>query len=64
MVTGISTGALIIPLAFLGSNYDHVLCHVYTEVTSRNIFRPNSLLKMLWRESIADTKPLAKMLEL
>ncbi len=63
MVTGISTGALIAPFAFLGSQYDHVLRHLYTSVTSRDIFRPKSLLTVLWRESVADTAPLAKMLE-
>ncbi len=63
MVTGISTGALIAPFAFLGSDYDHVLRHVYTEVTSDDIFRVKSLLTVLWRDSLADTEPLARMLE-
>ena len=64
MVTGISTGALIAPFAFLGSSYDHVLRHVYTGVTSSDIFRQKSLLTVLWRESVADTAPLARLLEL
>ena len=64
MVTGISTGALIAPFAFLGSSYDHVLRHVYTGVTSSDIFRKKSLLTVLWRESVADTAPLARLLEL
>jgi predicted acylesterase/phospholipase RssA len=63
MVTGISTGALIAPFAFLGSDYDHVLRHVYTEVTSDDIFRRKSLLTVLWRDSLADTEPLARMLD-
>ena len=64
MVTGISTGALIAPFAFLGASYDHVLRHVYTGVTSSDIFRQKSLLTVLWRESVADTAPLARLLEL
>ena len=64
MVTGISTGALMAPFAFLGSDYDHVLRHVYTEVTSDDIYRRKSLLTVLWRESAADTWPLARMLEM
>ncbi len=44
MVTGISTGALIAPFAFLGSRYDNVLRQVYTGVTSDDIFRRKSLL--------------------
>ena len=64
MVTGISTGALIAPFAFLGSSDDHVLRHLYTGVTSSDIFRQKSLLTVLWRESVADTAPLARLLEL
>jgi predicted acylesterase/phospholipase RssA len=64
MVTGISTGALIAPFAFLGSRYDNVLRHVYTGVTSDDIFRRKSLLTVLWRESLADTRPLARLLDI
>lgn len=63
MVTGISTGALIAPFAFLGSRYDHVLRHLYTGVSSDDIFRRKSLLTVLWRESVADTRPLAQLLD-
>ena len=38
IVTGVSTGALIAPFAFLGPKYDHVLKKEYTTVTSDNIF--------------------------
>lgn len=64
LVTGISTGALIAPFAFLGSEYDDNLRHLYTGVTGRNIFRKKSLLTVIWRESVADTSPLARMLEI
>ena len=63
LVTGISTGALIAPFAFLGSSYDDTLRHLYTGITSKDIFRMKSLLTVLWRDSIADTTPLAKKLE-
>ncbi len=63
MVTGISTGALIAPFAFLGSDYDYVLRHLYTGVTADDIFRRKSLLTVLWRESVADTWPLARLLD-
>jgi Patatin-like phospholipase len=62
-VTGISTGALIAPFAFLGSSYDDTLRYLYTGITSKDIFRMKSLLTVLWRDSIADTQPLAKMLD-
>jgi predicted acylesterase/phospholipase RssA len=63
LVTGISTGALIAPFAFLGSSYDDTLRHLYTDITSEDIFRMKSLLTVLWRDSIADTAPLARQLE-
>jgi hypothetical protein len=63
LVTGISTGALIAPFAFLGSSYDDTLRHLYTGITGKDIFRMKSLLTVLWRDSIADTEPLTKKLE-
>ncbi len=63
LVTGISTGALIAPFAFLGSSYDDTLRYLYTGITGKDIFYMNSLLTVLWRESVADTGPLAKMLD-
>ena len=62
LVTGISTGALIAPFAFLGPKYDDTLRQLYTGVTSKDIFRLK-LLTFLWRDSIADTKPLAQKLD-
>lgn len=38
VVTGVSTGALIAPFAFLGSQYDEVIRREYTTVRSENIF--------------------------
>ncbi len=61
LVTGISTGALIAPFAFLGSEQDANL-KVYTMVTQEEIFRRKSLLTALWRESLADTRPLANLI--
>jgi hypothetical protein len=39
VVTGVSTGALIAPLAFLGPAYDAALADVYTHVSARDIYR-------------------------
>jgi predicted patatin/cPLA2 family phospholipase len=61
LVTGISTGALIAPFAFLGSEYDPTL-RVYTMVTQKEVFRKKSLLTALWRDSLADTRPLAELI--
>ncbi len=61
LVTGISTGALIAPFAFLGSEYDANL-KVYTMVTQEEIFHRKGLLTALWRDSLADTRPLADLI--
>ncbi|MBI1824843.1 MAG: patatin-like phospholipase family protein [Planctomycetes bacterium] len=63
LVTGISTGALIAPFAFLGPEYDDRLEHFYTHVTSKDIFREKHILSALRSDSLADTTPLAKLLE-
>jgi predicted acylesterase/phospholipase RssA len=60
LVTGISTGALLAPFAFLGSEYDAQLKEVYTTVTDKDIYTKESILTAYWRESIYDTKPLAE----
>jgi predicted acylesterase/phospholipase RssA len=61
LVTGISTGSLIAPFAFLGPEYDARLKEVYTTISTKDIFVVRGLLKMLWSDSIADTTPMAKL---
>ena len=39
MVTGVSTGSLIAPFAFLGPNYDAALREVYTTMTAEKVYR-------------------------
>lgn len=58
VVTGVSTGALIAPFAFLGPDYDDILKESYTTVDSTRIFIAHSLLTLLWAESVTDTGPL------
>jgi hypothetical protein len=63
MVTGVSTGALIAPFAFLGSQYDAALHEFYTTTTTRDIFSMRSILISLLRgDSLADTGPLAALI--
>ena len=61
LVTGISTGSLIAPFAFLGPEYDAQLKEVYTTISTKNIYRLRNLLKMLQSDSLADTWPLAEL---
>jgi len=63
IVTGISTGALIAPFAFLGPEYDAKLKKLYTTTSTKDILEKRPLLSMLTADSAADTKPLRKLLE-
>ena len=49
MVTGISTGALTAPFAFLGPDYDDVLKKVYTTTSTKNILKKRKILLCLFR---------------
>lgn len=64
IVTGVSTGALMAPFAFLGSQYDQALHDFYTSNPSQNIFRRLSILpQLLSGEAFADTGPLRAIIE-
>jgi predicted acylesterase/phospholipase RssA len=70
LVTGISTGALMAPFAFLGPAYDHRLKEAYTTVSDKDIYQAHSPVAVVLSlanirplQSIADTRPLAKLLE-
>ncbi len=63
IVTGVSTGALMAPFAFLGPPYDEALREFYTTTATRDIFAIGSLLFSLLRgDSLADTGPLASLI--
>lgn len=62
LVTGVSTGALIAPFAFLGPDYDHVLRHVYTQTTRADIYIELGLLGALFGDAYADTSPLFRLI--
>jgi predicted acylesterase/phospholipase RssA len=58
MVTGISTGALTAPFAFLGSAYDDKLKEVYTTISTKDVAAKRNWLAGLTGDSLADTAPL------
>ena len=57
-VTGVSTGALTAPFAFLGSGYDDKLRAVYTEVSAKDILVPRGIIAALTDDALADNAPL------
>jgi hypothetical protein len=62
LVTGVSTGALSAPFAFLGSRYDAQLKAVYTTVQSSDIAAVLPILTILRSDSVADSGPLARLI--
>ena len=59
IVTGVSTGALIAPFAFLGPGYDPALREVYTTMSPERVFLRRSLTAALFDDAMADSSPLA-----
>ncbi len=62
MVTGVSTGALIAPFAFLGPDYDAALRDVYTDMTPDKVFKARGLTAALFDDAMADTGPLSQVI--
>lgn len=58
LVTGVSTGAIIAPFAFLGSAYDSRITKFYTETGSKDILRKRPIYSILSSDSLADSSPL------
>ena len=67
LVTGISTGALIAPFAFLGPEYDARLKEAYTTMSDKDVYTVTSVVTLVRKlgkiEAAANTKPLAELLD-
>ena len=62
VVTGSSTGALIAPFAFLGSEYDAQAMKLYTGVRAEDIFRVRAWVTIPFRDALATSAPLRKLI--
>ena len=62
LVTGISTGALIAPFAFMGKEYDPALREVYTKYGPQDIFVPRGLISGILSDGLSDTTPLFQLI--
>ena len=62
VVTGISTGALSAPFAFLGPEYDDKLKQVYTETGVEDIFHKEPILGIISGDAATDTTPLKRLI--
>lgn len=63
LVTGVSTGALIAPFAFLGPKYDVQLKKLFTNSSQKDIVETRNLLAAVFDDALADNKPLWRLLE-
>lgn len=62
LVTGVSTGALTAPFAFLGSSWDPQLTSIYTKIKPSDIFRKRYLTAAIWNDALLDTDPLGELI--
>jgi hypothetical protein len=58
LVTGVSTGSLLAPFAYLGPAYDTQLKAVYTTITADDVYEERSLINSIYNDAFADTTPL------
>jgi predicted acylesterase/phospholipase RssA len=63
LVTGVSTGALTAPFAFLGPQYDEQLKEVYTTITAADVLEQRGMLAALFDDALADNAPLRLLVE-
>lgn len=63
IVTGVSTGALIAPYAFLGSRYDRVLKHFYTTTSTEDLVVARPIGSAVVGDSILSTEPMKLVLK-
>jgi hypothetical protein len=61
IVTGVSTGALIAPLAFLGPDYDADLKKAYTTISKKDVYEERGILSALFDDGLADSRPFLEL---
>ncbi len=59
-VSGVSTGAIIAPFAFLGRDYDDVLEEIYTTLSTDSILRTTVFSGIISGAALTDTSGLAR----
>lgn len=61
LITGISTGALIAPFAFLGSTHDGALRQIFTQYGADDLIRSRGM-PSIFSDALYDTAPIARLL--
>jgi hypothetical protein len=62
VVTGVSTGAITSPMAFLGKDYDDLAEQLYTTMSTKDVMSVKGPVRILLGDSLASNKPLEKQL--
>ena len=63
MVTGISTGSLIAPFAFLGPDYDAAIKDMYTKFSTKDVLKKRFVAGFISGDSVTDNTPLRNILK-
>lgn len=63
LVTGVSTGALIAPFAFLGPAYDATIKLIYTGISLSDIALKRSPLWVVFGDAMSDNAPLKRLVK-
>lgn len=63
IVTGVSTGSLAAPFAFLGPSWDDELTAVYTDISARDVFLPLGPVGAIARGALEDDAPLRRLVD-
>jgi predicted acylesterase/phospholipase RssA len=63
VVTGVSTGALIAPFAFLGPEYDARAAQLYTRLQAQDVFRLRTWVTIPFKDAVASSAPLQELIE-
>ena len=61
-VTGVSTGALIATLAFLGPEYDETLRNFAITLSADKVYRTRRPHSIIWSNSVASSEPLEHLI--
>lgn len=63
IVTGISTGAIIAPFAFLGREYDQQLERFYTSYTTKDLIKGKNIFQMFFGNSLVSNAPFKALID-
>ena len=63
IITGVSTGAITAPFAFLGEDYDQELEKIYTTLATKDVLIIKKPLRAFLGDSLSSNKPLEKQIK-